>query len=130
MSKQNKLNNLESHKLFALVQETYVTSGQTDVEFALHASQRLGFTVNESNVAGLRRALNIASNFKTQAAAKKAAEPKKWTLTELAEAYCALDDRMKALEARAPAHAVHPAFGGAVLLADAGRAVSHNGVGS
>ena len=64
---RHSLSMTQQFELIKLVQAEYATSGLNDVEFAQHASSKLGFVVTNSNVGGVRHQFNIESNLKRAA---------------------------------------------------------------
>ena len=56
---RKQLSIVQSAKLLMLVEAEYVNYNKDDNTFAKYASEKLGFSVSGSNVAGRRHALNI-----------------------------------------------------------------------
>lgn len=57
----NKLQAREMFKLAEFVKAEYVERAQTDVEFAKHATEKLGFMVNARNIAAARAIFDLPS---------------------------------------------------------------------
>lgn len=57
----NKLQAREMFKLAEFVRAEYVEHAQTDVEFAKHATEKLGFMVNARNIAAARAIFDLPS---------------------------------------------------------------------
>lgn len=72
--KVNKLTMVNQFALINLVQAEYTKRAQYDPDFAVWASEQLGFTVTGGNIQGVREQFNIASTLQTERA--EAAEPK------------------------------------------------------
>jgi hypothetical protein len=58
----NKLKHADQFKLMKLVEAEFTERRQTDDEFAVYATEKLGFQVKGSNVFGAREALGIESS--------------------------------------------------------------------
>lgn len=72
MTTQRKcLTNKQVFQLASLTLAEYVASGQTDVEFAVYASEKLGTTVNARHIASSREIHGIESKRAIAVAANK-----------------------------------------------------------
>lgn len=61
----------DSFRLMTLLTDEYMSSGKTDSDFAVYASEKLGIKLNKDHVYNRRVGLNIPNNRTVAAKAKK-----------------------------------------------------------
>lgn len=102
-----RLNKMQSFNLMKLVQESYTASNLADAAFAALATERLGFTVNDSHIKGSRYALKIESNVTMGGAVRQRHAQYEDRISQLESQVVELDAKIKQLQTLAKTIAPH-----------------------
>lgn len=96
----NNLTLADSFRLMTLLTAEYVSSGKTDWDFAVYATEKLGIKLNKDHIRNRRVSLNIPNNRVVAAAEKKALNKGKIVdrITALETAVLVLLERIEVLE--------------------------------